>query len=1471
MRLRIVSALLAAACATLHAQQYTPLALTGFNADCIYQKGETRSAHTALDNGNWIFYSTDVKQSGGLRQDVTSSLYGVPYQLASFGANNVLHLTTGTDAFKSGTLTLGTPTRAELLFVLGMSANGQKDVKVTVSYSDGTKEAVQGISFHDWYGAQEASAVSKLGRVDKSSGSYDSRLDFGLFDAILPVNEAKEVASLTCEATDGNEAHTTLFAVTAATGHTFGDACQLMLVNNSHLDTQWNWDVKTTIEQYLSATLNDNFARLKAYPHFHFNFEGAVKYQWMKEYYPALYERLKQYVAEGRWSPAGGSWDANETMVSSAESLLRNLLYGQTFYKREFGRKGGTDIMVPDCFGFSAALPSIAAHCGFTGFHTQKLSWGSAYDYASLPTMGKWRGVDGSEIYCVLKMGAYDRTWNENLAFSSDMLAAARENQKQYGVPATFRYTGKSGDRGGAMSDENAQWLEKSVASNGPVKVRLVTPTEMFAYMAENDRGQYPVVDHELPMRTHGVGCYTSQTLMKYWNRRNEQAGDAAERSAVAAAWLGGYEYPKQTLTEAWHRVVWHQFHDDLPGTCIPRAYGYSQNDEVLSLLDFTRTTGLATSAVARQLNTETPHTPVVVYNPLAIDREDVVEAEVAAEKAWTGVRVTDAEGREVAAQLTRFAEGRQHFIFLAHVPSMGYAVYDLQPDAPCTLTPEGFSVSTSGMENDKYRVSIDTQTGDIKSIYDKRLAQELLSANLRLALMPCKSTSWPAWEIPYSATKATSTYVNNADGSLRIEIAEDGPLRKALRIERTRLGSTFVQYVRLCSAGADERVDVWNEVDWQSKGYQLKLEANLKAANQKATYDNSLGFISRGLSTESFYEYPAHQWADQSTTTGSYGVSLLNDCKYGWDKPTAGRLRMSLIYSPETGDAYSYQAQQDLGLNRFQFAVYSHSGNVGADTQWQSERLNQPLRAFLSTPHVGTLGATFSFVQNNTSQVAVRALKIAEDGDQIIVRLHEISGQRQEGVTLTFPTEILSAEETNGLEERIGDATFSGRDLTFNIGAFAPKTFAIRLKPFENPASQDTDKPSGRMQPLELEYNTDVMSLDANRADGNTGTLGFLYPAELLPDTLWHDGIPFVIGPRTALKKNALNCREQTIQLPEGAHGRLHIVAFSITPTGEALALKADGQELTTKVPYAMGNVADRGSYFSAPVFRNENVAFTATHSHEKTTKKDIAYQYLHLFHQTLTLPEGTKSISLPANTKIYIVAATVENNDGDDRLVPLSSADEIFPTAQEVPADAASCGQWLTPGTITASGYASAAEAPKMAADGNSYTKWCDNSSATKWLQYTFASEVEVCQWEVLCAGIESTNYVAAALRLQFYNAETSKWEDADIVTQNTDNHIVRGTAPLRAKRFRLQVDSPVQGGAGTARIYLFNLYGKDSASVTVLQTVRPDLKDGTYPVHSLQGVRVGAARATDGTLRLPQLPSGIYVVAGRKIRVK
>ena len=181
------------------------------------------------------------------------------------------------------------------------------------------------------------------------------------------------VAAMLCVAAMGAEAQ--------------ADHKTLFLISDSHLDTQWNWDVRTTIREYVHNTMTQNFKLLDKYPYFNFNFEGAIKYRWMKEYWPSDYARLKTYIASGRWHVSGCSVDANDVMTTSAESIMRNWLYGSEFFQKEFGVRGGHDVMLPDCFGFSYALPSLAHHCGMTGFHTAKLAWGST-DYGQLPDWG---------------------------------------------------------------------------------------------------------------------------------------------------------------------------------------------------------------------------------------------------------------------------------------------------------------------------------------------------------------------------------------------------------------------------------------------------------------------------------------------------------------------------------------------------------------------------------------------------------------------------------------------------------------------------------------------------------------------------------------------------------------------------------------------------------------------------------------------------------------------------------------------------------------------------------------------------------------------------------------------------------------------------------------------------------------------------------------------------------------------------
>src|ERR1700694_1899398 len=151
----------------------------------------------------------------------------------------------------------------------------------------------------------------------------------------------------------------------------------LFVVGYAHLDTEWRWEYPQVIREYLPKTLHDNFDLFGKYPHYIFNFSGANRYRMMKEYYPADYAKLKQFVAAGRWFPAGSSMEESDVNSPSAESIFRQVLYGNQYFRRDFN-KASAEYMLPDCFGFPASLPSILAHAGVKGFSTQKLTWGSA-------------------------------------------------------------------------------------------------------------------------------------------------------------------------------------------------------------------------------------------------------------------------------------------------------------------------------------------------------------------------------------------------------------------------------------------------------------------------------------------------------------------------------------------------------------------------------------------------------------------------------------------------------------------------------------------------------------------------------------------------------------------------------------------------------------------------------------------------------------------------------------------------------------------------------------------------------------------------------------------------------------------------------------------------------------------------------------------------------------------------------------
>ncbi|MDR1918891.1 MAG: glycosyl hydrolase-related protein [Tannerellaceae bacterium] len=1013
------------------------------------------------------------------------------------------------------------------------------------------------------------------------------------------------------------------------------------LVSTAHFDTQWNWDVKESIDDYLRRTMVQNFWLFERFPDYVFNFEAAQKYSWMKEYYPAEYALLKEYIKKGRWNITGSTWEATDPNLPAAESFFRNILYGQEFYKKEFGLKTN-DIYLPDCFGFGYTLPTIAAHSGLIGFSTQKLQWRKNPYFGEKEKMpfkiGLWQGIDGSRIMAVLDAGGYGTTYYYDDVSSNKRIidrAEAGPNKTAYA------YYGV-GDRGGSPTLPSVYSVSKSLQADGPLEIISARASQIYEdYLPFDKHPELDVYEGELLMDVHGVGCYTSQAAMKLFNRRNEQLADAAERASVAAELLGGASYPAEELRENWQRFLWHQFHDDITGTSIPRAYTFSWNDELIAQTRFADAITTAVGAVSRALNTQLKGVPVVVYNPVAYSRRDWVRATIEMPKRPERVSVTAPNGRTHPAQLLSWENGQATVLFPAEVEPVSFSVYEIK--AGGSSASSTLKVSAQTIENAVYKLTLD-KNGDIGSLLDKRSGRQLVKEGKAFRLMLLTdnvSTSYPAWEIYKKTIDGPSVSITD---NVNISIAESGPLRAALKVERSYQDSTrFVQYICLTDGAADDRIDIINEYDWAARNVLLKAEFATTLSNEKASYDLGLGHVQRGNNVENSFEVLGHQWADLTDADGSHGLAILNDSKYGWDKPDNHSLRLTLLHTPQTDRGFRYQAHQDHGHHTFRYALVSHASTaVESQIAWKADAFNQPLLSFLVPKHPGPLGRSFALAKTSQAQIAIKAIKKAEDGLSYVIRLHEISGEDYADASLEFASPIESAVECNGIEEAIGEARFSGKRLTFSGKAFQPRTFSVKLK-----AQALLDVPDNQF--VDLTYNAVAFTSEAFNKAGNFDRQGNSLPSELIPSLITSDGIQFKVNNDPSVF-DYVRSKGDTIYLPQG-HGANKLYLLLTSSGGDrATSFRVDDQTYAVNIPYYSGFFGQWGwTGESEGYIKEGSFAFIANHRHSERKGND-SYTFACLYKVCLHIDKNAKMLILPQDSGVALFAATLTNNENHD-----------------------------------------------------------------------------------------------------------------------------------------------------------------------------------------------------------------------------
>lgn len=1036
---------------------------------------------------------------------------------------------------------------------------------------------------------------------------------------------------------------TAIYAAPAGAAGT-GRACDphdvdtLYTIGYAHLDTQWRWTFQDSIYYYIVNTMRDNFALFEKYPGYTFNFTGSKRYIMMKEYYPEDYSKVREYVAKGRWIVSGSSVDENDANVPSTESLIRNIMYGNLFFRQEFGKES-EDYMLPDCFGFPAFLPSVLAHAGIKGFSTQKLTWSSA---VGIPfNVGKWIGPDGRFVIGALNPGSYTSRLSNDLSYDQGWLARTQAMGRQTGFSADFKYFG-TGDQGGAPDDESASWMQKSVDSDGPLCVRAAGSDDIFQEAEEPDIEKMTAYKGDMLLIEHSAGSLTSQAYVKRWNRKTELLADNAERASLMADWLGAIPYPTLRLRDIWYLILGGQMHDILPGTSIPKAYEFSWNDAVIALNNSADIVENAVGAAALQLDTNVTGQPVVVYNPLSSDREDLARATVRfGNSAPDAVRVFDAAGVEVPSQVVKKSGSKLDVVFLAGVPSVGLSVYDVRPsDKPSELK-TGLSVTENTLENNRFRVTID-RNGDVASIFDKTAGREVLSAPTRLEFMEDAPRSYPAWNIDWDDWKNPPRAV--VKGPAKVRVVETGPVRVALEVTRVMEGSTFVQTISLAAGDPGGRIEFDTALDWRTQGTTLKAAFPLTVARDRASYNLELGVIDRVNNHEKKFEVPHHQWFDLTDEDGSYGVSILEDCKFASDKPADNTVRLTLVRTPGCA-SYCDQATQDLGRHRILYAMAPHAGDWRKGrAHWQAMRVNQPLTAFTATKHGGKFGRAFSFLKVSSPQVAVRAAKKAEESNWIIVRLQELNGTAAPGTKISFAAHITAAKEVDGQEREIGPATIKDGALIVDMEPFIMRAFAVQIGVPEAPVPQPA------YLPLSLDYNVAASTRDDEKTDTGFDGIGHSFSADLLPREMLVDGIGFKLAEGGAGNPSAVICRGQKLALPKGIFNRVYILAAA-TEHDVTGTFTAGDQSATFGIQKWNGYIGqwdnriwknEREIYGLRPAFtKRDHVAWFASHMHNQYGT-NIAYNYTYLFKYAMDVPENAEYLSLPNDERIRIFAAT-------------------------------------------------------------------------------------------------------------------------------------------------------------------------------------------------------------------------------------
>jgi alpha-mannosidase len=838
------------------------------------------------------------------------------------------------------------------------------------------------------------------------------------------------------------EAHAVLRERTAQAGAPL--PVTLVAAGHAHIDVAWLWTLGQA-RRKAERTFASALRLMEQFPDFHFTQSQPQLYDFVREDQPALFKQIRQRVAEGRWEPIGGMWVEADCNLTGAESLARQFVLGQRFFREQFGAGAASPVLwLPDVFGYAWNLPQLARQAGMQYFFTIKISW-NQYNRMPADTFW-WQGLDGTRILTHFsptpEPGTRASTYNA-AATPEDVLHTWTNFQqpelagRDAGDAAPLLMSYGYGDGGGGPTREMLENLRELRAFPAAPQVRAGRAGEFFRELEARAGERLPVWNGELYLEYHR-GTYTTQSRIKRANRKNEFLLHDAEFLAAYAAQLDAdYRYPAGELQRAWQLLCLNQFHDILPGSSIHDVYveAEQQHAAIAALGKNARAGALA--AIAAQVGGD-----LLLANPTGFTRRDLA--------FWPGALppgagLLDAGGRPVHAQavedgvLLDAGELPPYSVTpLRRAPAPSGPLRGSRADADSAAPDSELLVAPEALENACLRVEFDA-AGDITRIYDKTNQREVLPAGARanqFQIFEDRPLAWDAWDVdPFYDDRCWT-----AEPAEWVQVAERGPLRAALELRRRVLRSTITQRISLARGSA--RLDFEAVVDWRERHVLLKVAFPVEVLAPVATHEIQWGNVERPTHHNTSWDWArfetcAHKWVDLSE--GDYGVSLLNDCKYGHDVRD-NVMRLSLLRSPTSPDP-----EADQGEQRFSYSLLPHAGRWDARTIAAAYALNDPLIAWTGSGRVGERPAPPPLIAVDRPNVAIETVKQAEDGRGVIVRLYEC--QRRRGpLTLTAGFALAAAQRTDLLEQPQEDLAVDGRRVRLAVRPYEIVT--LRLIP---------------------------------------------------------------------------------------------------------------------------------------------------------------------------------------------------------------------------------------------------------------------------------------------------------------------------------------------------------------------------------------------------------------------------------------